>query len=200
MTERKTSFLSRAGDLELVKHFYTDYFKWSSPKPGYSSLILCLRKPGSELGKHHTAGAGQSWTQHGRLSPAPLWWCKHTSPGSHTTPPPAAGKALWAVPPQSSRSQAGSCPQQRMREGCKQTGKKHEFSRPKVYFKPTGHKSKGKPHSSPPLRPCSEFREICDLLPVCVDGEMHTVPAAKRLAKTLRCTVRHHSSFQAEQK
>lgn len=138
-----------------------------------------------------------------RSLPAPLWRCKYTSPGSHhhpPPPPPTASKALWAVPPQSSRSQAGSCPQQRMREGCKQTGKKHELNRPKVYFKPTGHKSKGKPHSSPSLRPCSEMREICDLPLVCVDGEMHTVPAAKRLAKTLLCTIRQHSSYQAEQK
>lgn len=155
------------------------------------------------MGKPHTAGAGQSWTQHGGLSPLLCGDANTPHPGATTTPRPRhplQARRSGLSPPQSSRSQAGSCPQQHMREGCKQTGKKHELNRPKVYFKPTGHKSKGKPHSSPSLRPCSEMREICDLPPVCVDGEMHTVPAAKRLAKTLLCTIRQHSSYQAEQK
>lgn len=54
------------------------------------------------MGKPHTAGAGQSWTQHGGLSPLLCGDANTPHPGATTTPPPpppTASKALWAVPP-----------------------------------------------------------------------------------------------------
>lgn len=154
--------------LEFTKHFHTEYFKGSSPKPRYSSPILCLTKRRVRTPQpYHHQYLMELDLKPVSLTPPPSGFLQiHLTGELPSTPNIWRQQGHWGAP-----SPLG-CPRCRMRRADVaavlpdmkgrhiETVKECEWNSPKVSFQPTQNKGTDKSRSLRSLRPSSKLGEF----------------------------------------
>lgn len=176
----------------LQKRFHTEYFKGSSPKPKYSSPILCLRKRRVRTPQpSHCQYLMELDLKPVSLTPPPPGFLQ-----IHLTGELASTPNIWRQGHRGAPSPLG-CPRYRMRRADVaavltdmkgrhiKTVKECEWNSLKVSFQPTENKGTDKSRSLRSLRPSSKLGEFMLSFLCVLMSKLQMMPTAEILPQKM---------------